>query len=146
MKKKSFPVSFSFRFVSMTITLLRFLLYYLELLFSFSGTTHLGNKNKGREADTIEKQRQKKATEEKGMLNDIFFSLNKIFWFCSFLTVPNLYLSRKEERRKITCEIGHIDIVPGLRLGRWKWLLEIRNRIWSLGFYNLRVILTWKDR
>lgn len=34
----------------------------------FSGTTHLGNKNKGREADTIEKQKQEKRAGKKECL------------------------------------------------------------------------------
>lgn len=42
----------------------------LSFLLSFAvffnlGTTHLGNKNKGREADTIEKQRQQKNREQR---------------------------------------------------------------------------------
>jgi hypothetical protein len=35
-------------------------------VFFFGGTTHLGNKNKGREADTIEKQKQQKIGIEQG--------------------------------------------------------------------------------
>lgn len=85
--KRTFSVSF--RFVSITITPLcsRFPLSYAALFFvSFSGTTHLGNKNKGREADTIEKHKKtaRKTSREKKECLMIFLSLNKIFWFCSF--------------------------------------------------------------
>lgn len=52
---KSISSLFSFRFVSITITSLAGRFYYRLLL--FLGTTHLGSKNKGREADTIEKQK-----------------------------------------------------------------------------------------
>lgn len=80
---KSIFSFFSFRFVSITITSLAGRFYYRLLL--FLGTTHLGNKNKGREADTIEKQKpaakkkkQKNRAEKKECLM-IFLSLNKIF-------------------------------------------------------------------
>lgn len=48
--------------------MLSFLLSFAAFFFDL-GTTHLGNKNKGREADTIEKQKAAKKPREQRIRN-----------------------------------------------------------------------------